>query len=244
MITTMIVDDEPLAREGLRLLLEKEADVEIVSEHGDPRAALEAIRARPVDLLLLDVEMPEMRGFELIDRIEPRMARLIVLVTAWEEHAVRAFGYGVFDYVLKPLDEGRLRTVIDRVRARLSEPRAAGTGDGRRYVSRFAVPDRHDVLLIPARDVVWLESAGDYVRIHPRDGKARLVRATMSALEERLDPDVFARVHRSAIVNLEYVEVLHPWSHGEYEILLATGDELKLSRTYKKSFLARLAGKS
>lgn len=241
-IRAVIVDDEPLAREGLRLLLSREEDVEIVAECEDGPQAVEALRARRPDLLLLDVQMPEMNGFELLQQIgSPPPA--VIFITAYDEFAVRAFEVHALDYLLKPFSDQRFRQALDRTRERLrrSDERLAGQlrallEDYRRRARgagpprRLAVKDGSRVVLLEVGEIAWIEAADYYVRLHT-DAGSLMMRESLKSLEERLDAKRFVRIHRSAIVNLDRVRELKPTFGGEHFVILRDGTRLKLARS-------------
>ncbi len=237
----LIVDDEPLARERLRTLLASETDFRIVAECADGETAVAAIEESRPDVVFLDVQMPELDGFEVLDALGEGTPPLIVFVTAYEEYALRAFEASALDYLLKPFDRARFRRTIERVRARLAEPAAAAPADVRALLARlgeaharpkrFVVREGSRLVFVPVETIDHIESAGNYVRLHT-GGASHLYRATLAELERRLDPDVFVRVHRSAIVNIERVRKAEPFFHGEYILTLADGTRVTSTRTY------------
>lgn len=248
MIRTLIVDDEPLAREGLRVRLGLERDIQLVGEAGDGPAAIELIRRELPDLVLLDVQMPGMDGFEVLDRIAEDCLPSVIFVTAHDRYAVRAFEVHAVDYLLKPLDGGRLREAVERVRRAVSAGQS-GPGEGlvnlitsrdkttdHAPVRRWAVREDEHFVLLRAEEVDWIEAAANYVRFHAR-GKVYLLRTTMAQLQDDLDPRRFARIHRSTIVNLDRVREIRPEWHGDYDVLLTTGDVLRLGRRYRDALL-------
>jgi len=261
MIRTMIVDDEPLAREGIRLRLVSEPDISIVGEFGSAKAAAAAIARNAPDLLFLDIQMPQVGGLDLLRQIGPDRVPAVILVTAHGEHALEAYEVSVVDYVLKPIDDERFRLALQRARRRLREvqavrvgarlrelvgqlesPAAAGiqgreaTGvGGPAFLTRFIVTSARREVPVPVAAVDWVEAAGDYVRLHCGD-KSHLVRGRMGELESTLDPRQFGRIHRGAIVRFDRVRELRPTGHGEYEVVLTTGVVLQLSRTYRDAF--------
>jgi two-component system, LytTR family, response regulator len=260
-LRVMIVDDEAPAREGLRIRLNREADVAVIGEYGDVSRAVAAIRADPPDLLFLDIEMPLVDGFTMLSRLETVSLPVVVFVTAHPNHAVRAFGVGAIDYLLKPVDPERLREAIDRARAHWESVRKGELADRVLGVLRDAdrgmpasessslgatnharIPVRCDggIQFVAATEINWIEAAGDSVRIHA--GKAtHLVRKSMGDMLAMLDGRSFLRIHRSTIVNIERVRELQPYFHGEYVVVLQDGSKLKLSRGYRDS-LSRLLG--
>ena len=232
----LIVDDEPLARRGLRVRLKGIAEVEIVGESASGRAAVADIERTKPDLVLLDVQMPELDGFGVIDAIGPDRMSLTIFVTAYDTHAIRAFDANALDYLLKPIDDERFRVAIERARKRMSESRAArarrlegaiGSIGDRRIVIR----DGSRVLLFDQADIDWVGADGDYVRVHAQ-GRSHLVRHTLAAMEARLDPERFARIHRSTIVNLSRVAEVRDRGERDREVVLKDGTKLKLGRSY------------
>lgn len=238
-IRVLIVDDEPLARDRVRSLLLKESDVEIVGECGDGPAAVEAIQALRPDLVFLDIQMPGADGFEVLRRLGPGPLPLVVFVTAFDQHAVRAFEARALDYLLKPFKQSRFRETLQRVRER----RAAGTGDdlsarlagflaarapGTPRLSRLMVRNGERTVLVPTADIDSVEAAGNYAVVHV-GRTTHIVRETMSALEEQL-PAGFLRISRSAIVNLDRVRELQAMAAGEHVVVLTDGRTLPMTR--------------
>lgn len=248
-LRVVVVDDEPLARARILELLEPHGDVTIVGEAGSGPEAVELIAGTAPDLAFLDVQMPELDGFGVLAALGPDRPPAVVFVTAYDRYALQAFEVHALDYLLKPFDRERFDAALDRVRA-MRGRREAGEPDrrlaalleevtGRRHLTRIAV--RHDgrVRLVRVAEVDWIEAASNYVRLHV--GPQRyLLRETMSALETRLDPEQFVRIHRSTIVNLERVRELEPFFHGDWVVKLHDGRQLTLSRTYRERFEARL----
>jgi two-component system LytT family response regulator len=258
-IRTLIVDDEPLARRGLELRLAGEPDVDIVGECGDGAAAVQAVAAKAPDLMFLDVQMPGLDGFGTLAAIPAPNMPLVVFVTAYEHHAVQAFESAAVDYLLKPVEDERLRQALVRVRAQLAARDARshcerllgllGTVSGRPRLTleqalqetpgsvpaeepRLCIRDGARTIRVAMAEVRWVDAAGDYMCIHT-DGETYVLRATMRELESQLDPRRFQRIHRSSIVNLARVREMRPHINGEYFLRLDCGHELKLSRTYR-----------
>jgi two-component system, LytTR family, response regulator len=240
-LRVLIVDDEPLARQTLRLLLAKDTEVEIVGECNGVEAAPIIHREKP-DIMFLDVQMPEVGGFELLERVGPDAVPVVVFVTAYDQYALRAFGVHAMDYLLKPFDDGRFAEALRRAK----EQRRRGAIDDRltqllgarepnAYVKRFLVRVREKMVLVRAEDVDWIEAADYYVSLHVA-GKSHLLRETMADLEKQLDPDKFVRVHRSAIVNVERVREMHPMFRGDCTLVLQDGTQLRLSRGRREAF--------
>jgi two-component system LytT family response regulator len=233
-IRVAIVDDEPLARAGLRAVIETDPDVLVVGDcMGTEAAAL--IERERVDLLFLDIQMPEVDGFDVLASLRPELTPVTVFVTAHDEYAVRAFDVHAIDYVLKPIEDGRLLTALARAKARLAHRPRTPTTD------LFLVRERGKVVVVRAGDVDWIEAADYYATLHVgRD--AHLVRQTMADLEASLDAARFVRVHRGAIVNLDRVREVVSLMHGDSELVLAGGARVRLSRTRRAEFERRLAG--
>ena len=230
-IKTLIVDDEPLAREKLRGFLEGEKDIEILGECRDGREALETIEAEKPDLVFLDVQMPEMDGFEVLENLEPESLPTVIFV-----HAV--------DYLLKPFDRERFGAALDRARTELDRRQV---GDVKRhllallsdvearrakYPERLVIKSSGRVVFLKVDDIDWVDAAGNYVRLHAA-GESHMLRETMGRLEERLDPERFLRIHRSTIVNIERIRELQQQFHGDYLVVLKNGQRLTLSRSYR-----------
>jgi two-component system, LytTR family, response regulator len=257
-IRTLIVDDEPAARAAIHTLLADDADVRVVGECADGRAALQAIRDDPPDLLFLDVQMPEMDGFALLRALEPTELPVIVFVTAYDQYALHAFDVHALDYLLKPFDDQRFRDSLTRAKqqvrqgrlgalsqqllALLDAPppgRAATAGRDGQYLRRLVIKSGGRVTILGVKDIDWIEAEGDFVKIHT--GRAwHLLRETMKQLEAQFDPARFVRIHRSTIVNVERIKELQPYFRGEYVVILHDGTSLKLSRGYKDHLEAAL----
>ena len=232
-LRALVVDDEPLARRTLCALLERERDVELLGECADGLSATEAVRSRRPDLLFLDVQMPELDGFGVLEAVRDVGVPAVVFVTAFGEHAVRAFDEEATDYLVKPFDDDRFGRALERARARVEAARRESPEQGPpRWLERFAVECAGRISIIPVDSVQWIEAQDYYVQIHA-GGKEHLLRESLRNLETRLDPRRFARVHRSAIVNVGCVKQLRRRTHGEYALLLEDGTELKLSRTHR-----------
>ena len=245
-LRVLVVDDEPLVREGLRVLLEREPGVRMLGEARNGEEALERIRELRPDLVLLDVRMPGMDGLAVLAALEPEERPAIVFVTAHGEYAIQAFDMHAVDYLLKPFDAERFATALRRARARMSEGKAdrleallATLQPVRAYPERLLLKHEGTVVVVPAHDIEWIEAADNYVKIHARSGRY-MAREPLKQFEAKLDPARFARVHRSAIVNLSRVKSLDPVTSGEAVITLTTGTRLTLSRGYRDHFKSRL----
>lgn len=245
----VIADDEPLARERLRMLLAPHPEWTVVAECEHGGEAVDAILGEMPDLVFLDVRMPELDGLEVVEAIDARRAAgtripAIVFVTAHAEYALRAFEVWALDYLLKPVDAERLARTLARTAERLAVSGPAlgvdaalkafleAMPDSRRHPRRFVVRDAHGAMyFVPIQDVDWIEARGNYVRLHAAD-RHHLLRDTMQGLESRLDPVQFVRVHRSAIVNAERIAKVEPAEHGEYTLTLIGGTTLRTSRSH------------
>ena len=244
-LSVLIVDDEPIARHAIARLLREEKDIEIVGECGDGASATAAIRAQSPDLVFLDIQMPERSGLEVATELGPQLPAT-VFVTAYEQYAVRAFEANALDYLVKPFSRERFAQTLQRARERLArsdyDPRrvAEALESLRRredYLARIPVRIDERVVLVPVEDVVWIRANRNTVQLHLQ-GATHELRQTMSALAARLDPRQFARVHRSAIVNVRRVKEIHPWFNGYHVLTLDTGQQLRMSRYQHELFLS------
>jgi two-component system, LytTR family, response regulator len=249
-IRALVADDEPLARERLTSLLSSEPDVEVIGQARDGEEAVTAIHDRSPDLVFLDVQMPQLSGFEVIEAIGSDKMPLVIFVTAYDQHALRAFQVRALDYLLKPFDRERFTESLQRARRQLEREE---TGDlGRRLLAlvkdlrrdqprsdRLVVKSGGRLFFLRTDEIDWVEAAGNYVRLHVGT-TSHLLRETMNAIEGRLDPEKFFRIHRCRIVNMERIQELQPWLNGEYAVLLRTGTRLTLSRGYREKLQDRL----
>lgn len=233
----VVVDDEPHARDKLRRYLADDPRVEWVGEAGDGASAVTLIEELAPDVVLLDIQMPEMDGFDVLAALDEERMPAVVFVTAHDDHAVRAFEVAAVDYLLKPVDRARFGEALGRALATGVASRGAvrhvvDALPPRRPLERFLVRRRGRMHFVAADDVDWIGAAGNYVELHVGE-TTHLVRGTLQTLEARLSSARFARIHRSTIVNLDRVAALHPWSHGDLQVELADGTELRLSRRYR-----------
>lgn len=238
----LIVDDEPLARQRIRQLLKDEPDAEVAGEAGNGMEAVRLIEELQPDLVFLDVQMPELDGFGVVDAIGVDRMPATLFITAYDQHAVRAFEVHALDYLLKPFDRERFRQAIARVREwrgrRDSQPFESLLAEIRKdqpTPDRFLVRTGERYVLVKAASIQWVEAEDNYVRLHV-EGESHLMRQTMSGILERLDPKQFRRIHRSAIVNLDFVRELQSWTGGDMLVLMRDGTKLTLSRTYREQF--------
>ena len=257
-IRAVIVDDESLARKGLLLRLEELGQVDVVRECQNGKEALEAIAELAPDLVFLDIQMPGMTGFEVVERLQQDNMPLVVFVTAYDEYAVNAFEINAVDYLLKPIEQERLAAALEKVRAKLGSQRSEDekkrlleiviglTGKSEQavyellqtginpaqYSEKLAIKDGASTTFVQVRDIDWIDAAGDYMCVHVK-GETLIMRTTMKELESQLDPSVFQRVHHSTIVNLNRVEKVSSHINGEFHLTLTCGTSLKMSRSYK-----------
>ena len=239
-LRALIVDDETVARRRIRRLLAAEPDVVVAGECADGAAAVEAMIAQRPHLVFLDVQMPELDGFGVLRRMDPATLPAIIFVTAFDAYALRAFEVHAIDYLLKPFTRERFRLALDRARERIRRATVdAGLASFTvalrsrpRYLSRLSVRAAGRIIVVDLATVDWIEAADNYVRLHA-GSREYLLRETLGRLEERLDPERFVRIHRSAMVQVDRISELHPASHGDMEVVLRNGTVLTLSRTWR-----------
>lgn len=249
-VRTILVDDMLLARKRVRRYLDGDPDIEIIAECSDGEEAIHAIRKLRPDLVFIDVQMPEVDGFAVIDAIGPGFVPAVVFVTAYDEFALRAFEVHALDYLLKPFDGDRFRATVERAKAQLQ--RTVGEGSQSRVaalledvrgesrgVRRLAIRSRERTVFVSVADVDFVEAAGNYVRVHT-GGESHLMRETLGQIEAKLDSERFARIHRSTIVNVERISEMHPMFNGDQVIVLRDGRRLTVSRTFREDLLALL----
>jgi two-component system, LytTR family, response regulator len=233
-IRALVVDDEPLARSNLLVLLRADPDIESVAECGSGKEAVQAIRGTRPDLVFLDVQMPECGGFDVLRLLEGEVQPVIVFVTAYDDYALRAFDAGALDYLLKPFDDSRFQLAMARAKKKIA-PAELHPPDAQRLAIRSA----GQVSYVQIADIDWVEAADYYVCVHV-GAKSHLLRRSMLELERELDPRLFCRIHRSTIVNLRTVARLE-LDAGEYEVILKSGQRLRLSRRFRKDLQSRMA---
>jgi two-component system LytT family response regulator len=248
-ITTLVVDDEPIARHAIVRLLRDDPDIELVGECGDGVSAVDAIRRQSPDLVFLDIQMPAINGIEVIATIGAERMPATVFVTAFEQYAVRAFEANAVDYLVKPFSRARFANSLLRVKARLSAGEGMGGAASARilqtldalrqrddYLERLPVRIDEHIAFIDVDDIVWIKASRNNVQIHLAD-RVHEMRETMNVLAARLDPRHFARVHRSAIINVRRVQAIHPWFNGHHVVTMDTGQKLRMSRYQHEAFL-------
>jgi two-component system, LytTR family, response regulator len=256
-INTVIVDDEPLGRDLVRHMLGAHPEFHVAAECSDGEKAFAAIKRHAPRVMFLDIEMPRLDGMSLLQRLDPDARPLIVFITAHDTYAIKAFEAHAFDYLLKPFDQERFDQTVVRVRQRLKQIDAAKFGQTVQQllanassadavkrsaakpilerVERIVVRESGRVYFVEVSDIEWLEASGNYVALHVAGGKTHLVHDTMAAIESKLDPSIFVRIHRSAIVRVDRIKELVPHFNGEYVVVLKDNARLKLSRSYLDS---------
>ena len=248
MIRTLIVDDVQLARERLKRCLREEAGVEVVGECDNGERAVAAIRGLRPDLIFLDVQMPALDGFGVLEALGRERLPAVIFVTAYNEYAIQAFDVNALDYLLKPVDCKRLRRAVERVR---SQSAGAENFDQRfraliediksppKHLKRLTIRQTGRTILLPTDEIDWVETYGNYLKVHA-GRESHLIRGTMQQLEAKLDPEKFVRIHRSVVVNIEKVKEIHPRTNGDQDLVLHNGSGLMLSRNYRDRFLSLL----
>jgi two-component system LytT family response regulator len=242
-IRALVIDDEPLARDMIREMLESHPEAEIIGECAGGREAVETIKTLSPDLIFLDIQMPELGGFEILESFKDSPAPYVIFVTAYDQYAVRAFEVHALDYLLKPFDRERFETAWQRAKARLTEDRLQQRDQhiltlleelkaGPSYLERLVIKTEGRVFFLDVNDIHCIEAEGNYIRVY-NGQKTYLLRETISGLESQLNPKVFLRIHRSSIVRIDKIKELQPWFHGEYHVIMENGKQLTLSRNYR-----------
>jgi len=244
-IRVVIVDDEPLARDRIREMLKDYPETEVVGEARNGKEAIDLIKEHTPDLVFLDVQMPELDGFDVLGKLETERLPLIIFVTAYDQYAMRAFDVHAIDYLTKPFDRKRFAEAIEHAKVFLKgsgEPNASHLmkllqelKSGPRYLERFAIKNGETVFFVRTEDVDAIEAQGNYVRLNLGNA-SHLLRETLSNIEAQLDPRVFVRIHRQTIVNINRIKELQTWARGEYRVVLNTGAHYSLSRGYRQHF--------
>lgn len=251
-IRTLIIDDEPLARDKVRMLLARDPDVALVGECANGEEAVEAIKTHAPDLIFLDIQMPGLDGFGVLSKLDSATLPGVVFVTAYDHYAIHAFEVHALDYLLKPFAQKRFTEALQRAKAEIRKPRDGAfnqqllsllgeLGAGPRYLERFVIRSTGRVFFLKVADVDWIEAAGNYLNIHIGH-ESHLLRETMNSLETQLDPRKFVRIHRSTLVNIERIKELSPLFHGDYVVTLTNGSRLTLSRSYRDKLSGMLNG--
>lgn len=243
-IRTLIIDDEPLARDKIRILLAKDPEIEIVGEAANGHEAVEMIKRDSPDLVFLDIQMPVLDGFGVLQKVGADRVPGVVFVTAYDQYALQAFEVHALDYLLKPFAQKRFSETVQRAKDQLRRrPDGAvaqqilsllnGLGSAHRYLERLVIKSNGRVFFLKVDDVDWIEAAGNYLNIHI-GSQAHLLRETMNNIETQLEPRKFVRIHRSTMVNIERIKELSPMFHGDYAVTLMNGTRLTLSRSYRE----------
>ncbi len=249
-IRTLVVDDEPLARDKIIGFLTEEPDIELIAECDNGLSAVDAIREHDPDLVFLDVQMPELNGFGVLKEIGSEAAPAVIFVTAYDQYALQAFDVHAMDFLLKPFDRSRLRTAVQRARSQILGHQTGqlrdrlnalleDLEDKDKYLDRLVVKAKGRVYFLRVEDIDWIEAAANYVKLHAGP-EGHIVRETMTNLEQRLDPAKFMRIHRSTIVNIDRIEELRQLFHGDYAVVLKGGKSLAVSRGYRDKLNALL----
>lgn len=251
-ITTLIVDDEPLAREYISRLLKEDGQIQIVGEAGNGRDAVHLIYERKPDLIFLDVQMPEIDGFAVLKTLKPNLLPAIIFTTAYEQYAIRAFEFHALDYLLKPFDANRFTQAVCHAKERLNKPQNKTLTEHEQisemlknidekpsYLERLLIKSNGRIVFLKTREIDLIKADDKYVRLF--FGKSSyLVRQSLSQMKTQLDSEIFAQIHRSAIVNIERIKELQPMFNGEYNLVLENGTEVTLSRNYKNKLFGLL----
>ena len=243
-IKTLVVDDEPLAREGISTLLQGAGDFQVIGHCANGEEAIEAIEAKKPDVVFLDVQMPEIDGFQVLEALDPKRIPTVIFVTAYDQYALRAFDIHAVDYLLKPVDMERFEQALERTRKRLESKQTNGTDkhlkslleglkSRDRKLERLVVKTGGKIFFLRTEEIDWIEAAGDYVKIHINTTE-HIIRERITELESKLDPSRFLRIHRSTIVNIDRIKEMQPMFYGDYVVILRNGIQLNLSRTYRE----------
>jgi two-component system, LytTR family, response regulator len=248
-IRALVVDDEPLARRAIRRFVGKHVGVDVIGECGDGESAVRAIRERNPDLVFLDIQMPEMDGFQVLSEVGANKMPVTIFVTAYDRYALRAFDANAIDYLLKPIGKERFERALTRAKQRIDgrlndndahriESSLERFAAARTYPGRLAIPKNGRVLFVATKDIDWIEAEGNYVRLHVGNREHEF-RETLAGLEEKLNPSEFLRIHRSTIVNIQRIKEIQAWFHGHHRVLLEDGTELRMSR-YQREIARKL----
>ncbi len=246
-IKTLIVDDEPLARDRVKRFLRDEHDINVIGECGNGKEAVSAIKEKKPDLVFLDIQMPEKNGFEVVKALDEKDMPSVIFVTAYDQYALQAFDVHALDYLLKPFNRERMHKAVSHARDQIETKRVGNLDErlasliadlksGKKYLERLVVKSVGRVFFLKVDEIDWIEAAGNYVKLHT-GREAHMIRETMNGIEAKLDPDKFLRIHRSTVVNIDRIKELHPMFSGDYAVILRNGIELALSRNYRERLL-------
>jgi len=254
MVRAIIADDEPLAREGIKLRLKKEKDIQVIGEYGSGRMVLSAIKLKRPDLVFLDIQMPSLNGFEVLKRLSPSQCPFVIFITAFDKHAIEAFRFHALDYLLKPIDDKLFHQALERARSQIRQSQdtkfaqrvqslLSSTNvsyqqeqirEQPEWLTRIAIKSKKKIYFISVKDVQWIEAAGDYLYLHKQSEK-HLIRETLVSLESKLSPEQFFRIHKSTLVNINQIKELQPSDHGDSWVILFDGTRLKVTRSRKRA---------
>jgi len=242
-IRALIIDDEPLARRGLLRFLKNDPEVELLAECADGESAVASILSQKPDLVFLDVQMPEMDGLSVVRTVGVSRMPVTIFVTAYDRYALRAFEVNALDYLLKPVGQERFTDALTRAKRRIAEKSQCDLNQnikamlerlrGTEYLEHLSVQQNGRIVLVRTKEIDWIEANGNYARLHV-GVRTHEIRETLNALERKLDPRAFLRIHRSTIVNVCAIKEMHPWFHGYHRVLLQNGQELRMSRYQNK----------
>jgi two-component system, LytTR family, response regulator len=245
-IRALIVDDEPLARDRIREMLKEHPEIEVIGEARNGQEAIDSVVDHHPDLVFLDVQMPDLDGFDVLQNLDVAQLPLIIFVTAYDQHALRAFDVHAVDYLTKPFDRKRFAEAVDQAKVYMKGAKAPDTARilsmlqelraGARYLERFAIKNGEKVFFVRAEDVDAIEAQGNYVRLSLANSSSHLVRDTLNNVESQINPRQFVRIHRRTIVNIDRVREVQTWARGEYRVVLFTGAHYSLSRGYRQHF--------
>lgn len=246
-IRTLIIDDEPLARERVKRFLRDEDEIEIIGECTNGVDAVGAIKEKKPDLIFLDIQMPEKNGFEVIKSLSSKSLPTVIFVTAYDQYALQAFDVHALDYLLKPFTRERIHRAVVRAREQIDGKRygkiderlaslIADLKTEKKYLERLVVKSTGRVFFLKVDEIDWIEAAGNYVKLHV-GRETHMIRETMNGIEAKLDPDKFLRIHRSTVVHIDRIKELHPMFSGDYAVILRDGTELALSRNFRDRFV-------
>jgi two-component system, LytTR family, response regulator len=245
-IRALIVDDEPLARDRIREMLKEHPEIEVIGEARNGREAIDSVVSHNPDLVFLDIQMPDLDGFDVLQNLNVERLPVIIFVTAYDQHALRAFDAHAVDYLTKPFDRKRFAEAVDQAKVFMKGAKEPDTARilnmlqeiraSERYLERFAIKNGEKVFFVRAEDVDAIEAQGNYVRLSLANSSSHLVRDTLNNIESQINPRRFVRIHRRTIVNIDRVKEVQTWARGEYRVVLFTGAHYSLSRGYRQHF--------
>jgi len=245
-IRALIIDDEPLARDRIREMLKEHPEIEVIGEARNGREAIDSVVSHDPDLVFLDIQMPDLDGFDVLQNLNVEQLPVIIFVTAYDQHALRAFDAHAVDYLTKPFDRKRFAEAIDQAKIYLKGAKEPDTARilsmlqeiraSERYLERFAIKNGEKVFFVRAEDVDAIEAQGNYVRLSLANSASHLLRDTLNNIESQINPRQFVRIHRRTIVNIDRVKEVQTWARGEYRVVLFTGAHYTLSRGYRQHF--------